>query len=162
MRALGIDPGTRRTGWGIVTVVDGVIRRIDSGVIAPSTKLPLEQRLIGIHSGLVEQIERYQPDAAAVEDIFFARHPQGALKLGHARGVALLAVAQKGVEVSSYPPAKVKRSIAGHGRADKGQINRLVTMLLRLGESPKEDESDALALSICHLTASGQLVGSRR
>ncbi len=158
---MGIDPGTRRTGWGVVAVEDGVIRHIDSGVVAPKVKLPLAERLLIIHRGLVEQIEQYRPQAVAVEDIFFSKYPQGALKLGHARGVALLAAAQSEIEVHAYPPAQVKRAVSGHGRADKQQITRLITMLLRLREPPKEDQADALAVGICHLAAAGRLQRDR-
>jgi crossover junction endodeoxyribonuclease RuvC len=159
---LGIDPGTRRTGWGVVVADDGVIRHVDSGVIAPQPKAPLEERLVAIHRGLVEVIDRHRPAAVAVEDIFFARHPQGALKLGHARGVALLAAAQAGVALYSYPPARIKRAVAGTGRAEKQQIVRLVTMLLRLPSAPAEDQADALAIAVCHLAAAGGLRRSPR
>lgn len=157
MIILGIDPGTRRTGFGFVVVDGGVLRHLDSGVVSPRTSEPLPQRLLVIHDRLVELIRCHQPEAVAVEDIFFSRHPQGALKLGHARGVALLAAAQAGVEIHSYPPAQVKRAISGHGRADKAQIARLVTMLLKLKEPPAEDQADALSLAICHAAGAGLL-----
>lgn len=159
---LGIDPGTLKTGWGVITIEDGVLRHVDSGVIATKSKEELPERLVQIHRGLREKIESYQPGAVAVEDIFFARHPQGALKLGHARGVALLAAAQAMCPIFSYPPAQVKRAISGHGRAEKAQIARLVTVILRLREAPKEDQADALALAICHGAASGLLRPGRR
>lgn len=135
----------------------GVIGHVSSGVLAPKRSEPLPERLLFIHSNLVELVKEYSPAAAAVEDIFFSRYPQGALKLGHARGVALLAAAQVGVEIHSYPPAKVKRALSGHGRADKAQIARLVTMLLKLSSPPLEDQADALSLAICHAATSGQL-----
>lgn len=154
---MGIDPGTQRTGYGFVSVEAGVLRHVDSGVVAPKRGAPLSERLLMIHRKLIELLERHEPVAVAVEDIFFARHAQAALKLGHARGVALLAAAQAGVEIHSYPPAKVKRALSGYGRADKAQIARLVTMLLHLDEPPREDQADALSLAICHTAASGRL-----
>ena len=154
---MGIDPGTRRTGYGFVELRGGVLRHVESGVLAPKRNSELSERLLLIHQGLVELLERHEVAAVAVEDIFYARHAQSALKLGHARGVALLAAAQAGVEIHSYPPAKVKQAISGHGRASKEQVARLVAMLLRLSEPPLEDQADALAVSICHAAASGKL-----
>jgi len=158
MRTLGIDPGTRRTGYGVVEVRDGTLRHVASGVIAPPSKQELHQRLLIIYQGLEEIIETYHPVAVAVEDIFFARYAQGALKLGHARGVALLAAAIVGLPVYSYAPAQVKRTLSGHGRADKGQVGRLVNMLLHLDAPPQEDQADALAIALCHVAKNGWLV----
>lgn len=156
MRVVGIDPGTVRTGYGVVETAEGRLRRVASGVIAPGRSEALELRLLGIHDGLLEVIESHRPEAAAVEDVFFAKHAQGALKLGHARGVCLLAAARAGLPVFSYPPALVKRSISGHGRADKEQVARLVTMLLGLPGLPAPDESDALSIAICHATGAAR------
>jgi crossover junction endodeoxyribonuclease RuvC len=150
---LGIDPGTRRTGYGLLTVHGGVLRHLASGTIVPPAKEELPQRLLFIHGQLADIIDQYRPHEAAVEDIFFARHAQGALKLGHARGVALLAAAQAGIALQSYAPALIKRSLSGHGRASKEQIARLVTMLLCLPEQPQEDQADALSVAICHAAA---------
>ncbi len=158
MRVLGIDPGTRRTGFGVVEVRDGALRHVASGVIAPPSKEALHQRLLVIHQRLREEIDAHRPEAVAVEDIFYARHAQGALKLGHARGVALLAAALSGLPVHSYPPAQVKRALSGHGRADKGQVARLINMLLHLDEPPQEDQADALAIALCHAAKAGWLV----
>jgi crossover junction endodeoxyribonuclease RuvC len=158
MRVLGIDPGTRRTGYGVIDVRDGVMRHVASGVIAPRQSGELHQRLLIIFQGLQQMIETYRPEAVSVEDIFFAKHAQGALKLGHARGVALLAAALVDLPLYSYPPAQVKRALSGHGRADKGQVIRLVTMVLQLDEEPKEDQADALAIAICHVAKAGWLV----
>lgn len=147
---MGIDPGTRRTGYGVVSMADRVLRHVASGVLAPRQDGPLAERLVVIYDGLVDLLGRHAPNAVAVEDIFYAHHAQSALTLGHARGVALLAAAKAGVEIHSYPPAQVKRALSGHGRAEKDQIAKLVTMLLRLPEPPREDQADALALCICH------------
>lgn len=154
MRVLGIDPGSRRTGWGIVQLEGTRLRHIDAGTIALSAQLPLPQRLRLIHEELAAIIKTHQPDAVAVEEIFFAKHPNAALKLGHARGVALLVAAESEVGVHEYPPAIVKRTIVGRGAADKLQVGRLVTALLGLAATPQEDAADALAVAITHIQAS--------
>ncbi len=154
MRVLGIDPGTRKTGWGVVTRSRQGVTACGFGVIAPAKNDSLPLRLRGIHDGLREVIAQHQPEAVAVEDIFFAKHPSAALKLGHARGVALLAVAEADLAVSSYPPAVVKRSIAGRGAADKAQVARLMRSILGLREEPPPDATDALAIALTHLHAS--------
>ena len=155
---LGIDPGTRRTGYGVVEVRDGALRHVSSGVISPPARAELAERLLVIHRDLATVVAAHRPDAVAVEDIFFARHAKGALALGHARGVALLAASLAGIPVHSYPPARVKRALSGHGRADKGQIARLVSMLLHLPPQLAEDRADALSIAICHAAAAGWLV----
>ena len=154
MRILGIDPGTRLTGWGVIEPWGPRAKAVAAGVISAPAKRPLEARLKRIHDGLVEVIETHHPTCVAVEDIFFARHASAALKLGHARGVALLAAANAGLQVDAYPPALVKRTVAGRGRADKAQVARLVGAILGLRELPAVDASDALAIAITHLQAS--------
>ena len=154
---LGIDPGTQRTGYGLVALDRGALRHVDSGVIAPPRQAALPDRLVAIYDGLAEVIERHGPGAIAVEDVFYAKHAQGALKLGHARGVCLLAAARLGLEVHSYAPAMVKRAISGHGRAEKDQIARLVKMILCLETEPPADAADALAVAICHAAGASRL-----
>ena len=117
-------------------------------------KLALEKRLQTIHAELGQIIETHAPQAVAVEEIFFAKYANAALKLGHARGVALLVAAQAEIAVHEYPPAIVKRTVVGRGGADKVQIGRLVTALLGLTEPPEEDAADALAVAITHIQAS--------
>lgn len=153
-RVLGVDPGTRRTGWGIVERDGSRLRLVDCGVIVAGDRKALELRLAAIHAGLIAAIGAHSPGAAAIEDVFFAKYPNGALKLGHARGVALLAAAQGGLEVHSYPPSVVKRAVSGGGRADKEQIARVVGAILGTRELPGHDATDALALAITHLNAS--------
>lgn len=154
MRVLGIDPGSRRTGWGVVQLEGIRLRHVAAGTIAVPEKLALSERLRRIHLGLTEVITTHAPEAVAVEEIFFAKYANAALKLGHARGVALLAAAQSEIAVHEYPPAIVKRTVVGRGAADKVQVGRLVTALLGLREPPQEDAADALAVAITHIQAS--------
>jgi crossover junction endodeoxyribonuclease RuvC len=154
MRVLGIDPGSRRTGWGVVQLEGTRLHHVGAGTIAVPGKLPLAKRLHMIHQGLQQVIADHQPEAVAVEEIFFAKYANAALKLGHARGVALLAAAESELDVHEYPPAIVKRTVVGRGAADKTQVGRLVAALLRLKTPPEEDAADALAVAITHIQAS--------
>ena len=151
MRVLGIDPGSVRTGWGVVERTGQTARGIAAGVIRVSERAPLGERLAAIHRGITEVLAEHQPDAVAIEDIFFAKYPQAALMLGHARGVALLAAAQAGHSVAAYPPAVVKRAVVGSGRAEKTQVAQLLGALLGLRELPGIDATDALAVAVTHL-----------
>lgn len=162
MKILGIDPGTRLTGWGVIEPWGPRAKVVSAGVISAPAKRPLEARLKLIHDGIAEVIAAHQPTCVAVEDIFFAKHASAALKLGHARGVALLAAANAGLRVEAYPPALVKRTVAGRGRADKDQVARLVGAILGLKELPAVDASDALAIAITHLQASRARALTRR
>lgn len=150
-RVLGLDPGSVRTGWGVIEGGQQRVRGVAAGVIRVPEKAPIAERLSRIYDGVRGVLDEYKPDAVAVEDIFFARYPQAALMLGHARGVALLAVAQAGLSVNAYPPAVVKRAVVGSGRADKPQVAMLVGALLQLKELPAEDATDALAVALTHL-----------
>ena len=154
MRVLGIDPGSRRTGWGVVQLEGTRLRHVGAGTIALSSRLPLPMRLRRIHEELAGIVATHHPDAIAVEEIFFAKYANAALKLGHARGIALLVAAESDIGVHEYPPAIVKRTIVGRGAADKVQIGRLVTALLGLRAPPEEDAADALAVAITHIQAS--------
>lgn len=154
MRVLGIDPGSRRTGWGVVQLEGTRLRHIGAGTIAVPEKLPLAKRLHLIHQGLQRVIADHQPEEVAVEEIFFAKHANAALKLGHARGVALLVAAASELEVYEYPPAIVKRTIVGRGAADKTQVGRVIMAMLGLKEAPGEDAADALAVAVTHIQAS--------
>ena len=153
MRVLGIDPGSRRTGWGVVELDGTRLRHIAAGTIAVPDKLALANRLRMIHEQLEAVIAAHAPEAVAVEEIFFAKYANAALKLGHARGVALLVAAQSEIAVHEYPPAIVKRTVVGRGAADKVQVGRLVSALLGLKEPPEEDAADALAVAITHIQA---------
>jgi crossover junction endodeoxyribonuclease RuvC len=153
LRVLGVDPGSVRTGYGIIERDGTRLRLVTAGTLKAGEKTPLEERLLIIHAGLTALIEEYAPNAAAVEDIFMAKFPNAALKLGHARGVALLAIAQAGLAVHPYPPAVVKRSIVGKGAADKQQVARIVGVMLGLTELPGVDATDALAIALTHAQA---------
>ncbi len=151
MRILGIDPGTRQTGFGIIQEQGSTLRFVDCGVIRTSPEGSLSRRLHQIYHELKRVIERHRPDTLSLENIFVARNVRSALKLGHARGASILAAVNHDVEVFEYSPAEVKKSIAGSGRADKRQVQQMVQRLLALPELPApEDASDALALAICH------------
>jgi crossover junction endodeoxyribonuclease RuvC len=152
-RVLGLDPGSVRTGWGVVEWDGPRARGVAAGVIRVPEGLPIAERLQRIHAGVVEVLALHKPDAVAVEDIFFARYAQAALILGHARGVAVLAAAQANLSVAAYPPALVKRSLLGSGRADKQQVAQLVGAVLGLHDLPSLDATDALAIALTHLNA---------
>lgn len=151
MIVLGVDPGTRRLGWGVVAREGNRIRHLGHGVLALPAERSLAERLALIETGLSEVIGRYRPQAGSVETLFFHKDAQAAAKLGHARGVVLLCCAKSGVEVAEYAPARVKRTVAGHGAADKRQIALLVRAVLGLDAPPPNDAADALALALTHL-----------
>lgn len=152
MRVLGIDPGSRFTGYGVVEPASGHgnFQHIASGRINATSADSFEARLPLIYDGLSEVIERYGPTVAALEGLFTAFNAQSTIKLGHARGVAVLAVRHAGLEMDSYPPAKVKKTIAGHGRADKHQMVEMVKMSLEISGDLADDAADALAVALCH------------
>ena len=154
MKTLGIDPGTAIMGWGVVDDDgSGGLRAIDYGVITTSKDLSLPQRLQLLHRGLVEIIQRYQPATAGIEELFFSKNVTTALAVGHARGVALLALADAGVAVHEYRPMAIKQAVAGYGHADKHQMQEMVRLTLGLHSIPKPDDAaDALAIAICHAT----------
>jgi crossover junction endodeoxyribonuclease RuvC len=153
MRVLGLDPGSVRTGWGVVEWDTRCTRGIAAGVIRVPDSAPIAERLRRIHAGVCEVLAQHKPDAVAVEDIFFARYPQAALMLGHARGVAVLAAAQAELTVTAYPASVVKRALVGSGRADKQQVAQLVGAVLGWKELPGVDATDALAIALTHLNA---------
>lgn len=154
-RVIGIDPGSTVTGYGIVEARrDGRLCAVACGVVRPDAG-PFAARLSAIYDGLKLIIAEHEPTEAALEDIFYAANVRSALKLGHARGVAVLAAAHAGLPVAAYSPMEVKQSLVGYGRAEKGQVGRMVCVLLGLAEPPKPlDASDALAVAICHIHGS--------
>lgn len=152
MRVLGIDPGTRFLGWGVIERHGTKLTHVAHGVIKTDATRPLLNRLLEIDDALAHVIAEQRPDCAAVEALFFSKDPQAAAKLGHARGVVLLKLARAGVEVHEYPPARVKRAVVGNGNADKKQVCRVMMSLLALREAPLLDASDALANAFAHLT----------
>lgn len=151
---LGLDPGSVRTGWGVIERTGPTARGIAAGVIRVPDRAPLSERLHDIHRGVSEVLATHRPDSVAIEDIFFARYAQAAMVLGHARGVAMLAVAQAGLSIATYPPSVVKRAVVGSGRAEKSQVALLVAALLGMRELPGVDATDALAIAITHLNVS--------
>ena len=152
MKIFGIDPGSRRTGYGCIASDGSRHRLIVCGTIAAPPSALLPDRLLAIHAGLRALIAEHRPDCVAVEDIFHARNVRSALLLGHARGVALLAASESGVPVVAYTPAEIKRAVVGYGRAEKRQVQSMVRLLLRLDAPPSpHDVADALAVAICHL-----------
>lgn len=153
MRVLGIDCGSERTGYGVVES-DGVEHRlVAAGVIVTNRKTPFEQRLAIIAAGLRALIQQHLPGSAAVEEVFYAANVKTALKLAHVRGIALLAVAEAGLDLAEYSPLEVKISVVGYGRAEKCQVKSMVRSLLALPEAiESEDACDALAVAICHAT----------
>lgn len=156
MIALGVDPGTINTGWGVVLKRGSKLSGVAFGVITAPRTQALEQRLHRIFEGLEAVIREHQPTDMAVEDVF-SRHAKSALILGQARGVILLAGARANLEVNSYPPAVVKRSVGGSGQIPKEQLGRIVSAMLCLETLPKADATDALAIAITHCNASALL-----
>lgn len=164
MKILGIDPGSRITGYGVVELQGNRLRHLDNGALITRSDAPLAERLKIIYRGLVQAIELYRPEAVAVEQIFLSKNVLSALKLGHARGAALLAAVNAGLPVAEYTPLQVKGAVVGYGRADKRQVQQMVKALLGLPEVAQEDASDALAVAICHAHSAGMadLMRSRR
>ena len=153
MLVLGVDCGARRTGYGVIESDGGGHRLVASGVISTNVREPFPARLSEIARGLREVIRRYGPAAAAVEQVFYAANVGTALKLAHVRGVALLAIAEAGLELGEYSPLEIKTSVVGYGQADKRQVQVMVQSLLGLDSMiESEDASDALAVAICHAT----------
>ena len=149
MIILGIDPGTASLGYGIVERTGGSLRAVDYGCVTTSPDMALPERLRHIHSMVAELIETHHPDLVAVERLFFSRNAQSAFGVGQARGVVLLAAAQAGIPVREATPNEVKIGVTGYGNADKGQVARMVTVILQLPEVPTPDDTaDALATAI--------------
>jgi crossover junction endodeoxyribonuclease RuvC len=154
VRIFGIDPGSERTGYGCVETDGSRHRLIAAGAIATPATATFPQKLLLIHSRLAALIEECRPDCAAIENLFFATNVRSALKLGHARGVAMLAAVEAGLPVFEYTPAEIKRAVVGYGRAEKPQVQQMVKILLGLAEIPSpHDAADALAVAICHVHA---------
>jgi crossover junction endodeoxyribonuclease RuvC len=150
MRILGIDPGSRVTGFGIIEIDGNRLRHIDNGIITTNPNEPLAFRLKTIYDGVARVLCGYHPEAVAVEQIFLARNPQAALVLGHARGSAMLAAVNSGLAVHEYTALQVKSAVVGYGRASKPQVQQMVKALLNLQEIAQEDAADALGVAICH------------
>lgn len=150
IRIIGIDPGLRRTGWGVVESLGSRLSFIAAGTILPVETLSLGERLCAIHDALQQVIESFAPDEAAVEMTFVNRDAAATLKLGQARGIAMLVPARAGLIVAEYAPNAVKKAIVGAGHAEKRQIRMMVSVLLPRAEFDTDDSADALAIAICH------------
>jgi crossover junction endodeoxyribonuclease RuvC len=149
-RILGIDPGSRRTGYGVIEVIRTELRFVSCGVIKTTPQYPFANRLNEIFDGINEVIQLHGPEVAAVEDVFLATNPRSALKLGQARGAAVVAAMQNGLSVKDYSAKMIKRAVVGYGQAQKGQVQHMVRVLLGLTAEPSADAADALAVAICH------------
>ena len=158
LRVLGIDPGSRITGYGLVTADGGRLSFVAAGRIRPPAgRMP--ERLRRIHQDVAELIATHGADVLAIEDVFLARNPQSALKLGQARGAAIVAAAAAGLEVFEYPARTVKKTVVGTGRATKAQVQHMVRILLNLKGQPAPDAADALAIAICHVNTAVHVQG---
>ena len=150
IRILGVDPGLRRTGWGVVAVTGNMLSFVASGTVKAPLDGELAHRLAALHAGLSAVVGAWTPDEAAVEQTFVNRDAVATLKLGQARGIALLVPAQAGLAVAEYAPNAVKKAIVGAGHAEKGQIRAMVKVLLPRATFDSDDAADALAVAICH------------
>jgi len=152
VKVFGIDPGSERTGYGCVQTDGSRHRLIVSGAITSSSATPFPEKLLAIHTRLAALLKECRPDCVAIENLFHAVNARSALKLGHARGVAMLAAVEFGVPVVEYTPTAIKRAVVGYGRAEKHQVQQMVKLLLGLAEIPSpHDAADALAVAICHV-----------
>lgn len=154
LRILGVDPGSRATGYGVIDKEGGRLHFVTCGVIRTPNKCTMAERLLIIHDGICEVIEKERPEVAAIEDVFVAINPRSALKLGQARGVAVLAAIRNSLAVHDYTPLMVKQAVVGYGKADKAQVQQMVRVLLKLASLPSQDAADALAVAICHANRS--------
>lgn len=150
VRIIGIDPGLRRCGWGVIESAGNRLRFVACGTLTPPVDAPLANRLADLHAGLVALIGEYRPDEAAVEETFVSAGARSALQLGQARGVALMTPASLGLPVGEYAANLVKKAIVGTGHAEKSQIQLMVKTLLPTAQFKGADAADALAIAICH------------
>jgi crossover junction endodeoxyribonuclease RuvC len=159
VKIFGIDPGSERTGYGCVETDGTHHRLVMSGAISTPALASFPLKLLTIHSRLAALLADSQPDCVAIENLFHAVNVRSALKLGHARGVAMLAAVEAGVPVVEYTPAEIKRAVVGYGRAEKHQVQQMVKLILGLSAVPSpHDAADALAVAICHVHSAGAVV----
>ena len=163
MRVFGIDPGSKRTGYGCIDTDGRQHRLVLCGAIRPTDGSAFPDRLATIYRELSSILRSCEPECVAIESLFYATNVRSALTLGHARGVAMLAAIQAGVTVVEYTPAEVKRAVVGYGRAEKSQVQQMIKLLLGLDRAPEpHDAADALAVAICHLHSVGPLQSGSR
>jgi crossover junction endodeoxyribonuclease RuvC len=154
VRTFGIDPGSERTGYGCVETNGSSHRVVACGAIVTPSIASFPKKLLTIHQRLTALLDECRPDCVAIEDLFHAVNARSALKLGHARGVAMLAAIEAGLPIAEYTPAEIKRAVVGYGRAEKRQVQQMVKLLLGLQRPPSpHDAADALAVAICHVHA---------
>ncbi len=161
IRIIGIDPGLRRTGWGIIRCEGSRLTHVADGTLTSDDRLSLAERLVQLHSALQQVFAAYSPDEAAVEETFVNKDARATLKLGHARGIALLVPAGLGLSVAEYAPNMVKKTVVGAGHAEKGQIAAMVRILLPAARPAGPDAADALAIAICHAQHRGSQLLAR-
>jgi len=162
VRIIGIDPGLRRTGWGVIDTVGNELRFVASGTVTSQATKDLASRLYQLHQGLTQVLDTWQAQEAAVEHTFVNKDATATLKLGQARAIALLVPAQAGLPVAEYAPNAIKKTVIGVGHGDKQQIHMMVKMLLPLAKFDSDDAADALAIAICHAHSRQQArLGSR-
>ncbi|MCX7324462.1 MAG: crossover junction endodeoxyribonuclease RuvC [Hyphomicrobiales bacterium] len=162
IRILGIDPGLRKTGWGLIVQEGARLSFVACGTVLSSDKLSTADRLRQLHDGLSQVLTEHEPDEVAVEETFVNKDAQATLKLGHARGVALLVPALAGLEVAEYAANLVKKTVVGTGHADKRQVSAMVKILLPKSDAKTEDAADALAIAITHAQHRGHLARLQR
>ncbi|MCF7858975.1 MAG: crossover junction endodeoxyribonuclease RuvC [Candidatus Cloacimonetes bacterium] len=151
MIILGIDPGSRNVGYGILQIQKRTILAAGCDTINVNSKLEIPQRLVEIYSEINKVLKEYKPEVAAIETIFYGKNIKSAFTLGHARGVIMLALAQQEIEIAEYTPREVKKSVVGNGNASKDQVEYMVQKILNLNSKPKsQDAADALAIALCH------------
>lgn len=150
VRIIGLDPGLRHTGWAVLDYQNYKFSFVAAGVISSTDSLKLEERLLELYQGLIQIMDQYHPDEAAIEEVFVNKNPQSTLKLGQARGIVLLVPTIKNVKVSTYTPNQIKKAVVGVGHAEKKQVDMMVHALVPTVGRLKADASDALAMAICH------------
>ncbi len=161
-RLLGLDPGLRRTGWGVIDSEGPLLQYVASGVIIPPADIAFADRLKALYEGLLKVLDDYGVREAAVEETFVNVNPSSTLKLGMARGIVMLAPASRGLEVFEYAPNLVKKSLVGSGHAAKEQVAAMIKYLLPKAPNPKQDEADALAVAVCHAHHRGLYLRGRK
>ena len=162
MKIFGIDPGSDRTGYGCIETTAGRHHLVICGSLSAPARSTFPEKLRHVHEGLATLLARHRPDCVAVENIFYARNVRSALKLGHARGVVLLAAAQAGLPVAEYAPTEIKLAVVGFGRAEKHQVQQMIKLLLGLDAVPSpHDAADALAVAICHVHSATGVIADR-
>ena len=161
MRIFGVDPGSHCTGYGCIETNGSHHQLVVCGALTPPARSTFPEKLYAIHRGLTDLLVRHRPETVAIEDLFHAKNARSALKLGHVRGVLMLAASEAGVTIAEYTPAEIKRAVVGYGRAEKEQVQQMVALLLGMKTVPSPlDASDALAVAICHSHSVGPTAGS--